>query len=100
MTDSSVGRHATLLAGTSRALWRLLVSFLFSWISYTASVALIGWLVFERTRSPAVVSIAFALRFVPLAFTGVLAGVLSGSLVAASPWVSARLPRGTQHKTT
>jgi hypothetical protein len=62
MTNSPAGRQAALLAGNSRALWSLLVSFLFSWISYTASIALIGWLVFERTRSPAVVSIAFALR--------------------------------------
>ncbi|MGH3398187.1 MAG: MFS transporter [Streptosporangiaceae bacterium] len=62
---------------SSRALWSLLVSFLFSWISYNASVALIGWLVFERTRSPVVVSVAFAFRFLPLAFTGVLAGVLT-----------------------
>jgi MFS family permease len=77
MTDSPARRQALLLARSSRPLWSLLASFLFSWISYTASVALIGWLVFERTRSPAVVSIAFALRFLPLAFTGVLAGVLS-----------------------
>jgi MFS family permease len=80
MTDSPARRQAALLAGNSRALRSLLVSFLFSWISYTASVALIGWLVFERTRSPAVVSIAFALRFLPLAFTGLLAGVLSDRL--------------------
>src|SRR3984885_621936 len=70
-------RQAALLAGNSRALWSLLGSFFFSWISYTGSVALIGCLVFERTRSPAIVSIAFALRFVPMAFPGVLAGVLS-----------------------
>jgi hypothetical protein len=77
MTDPPARRQATMRAENSRALWSLLVSFLFSWISYTASVALIGWLVYERTRSPAVVSIAFALRFLPLTFTGVLAGVLS-----------------------
>jgi MFS family permease len=77
MTDSPARRQATLLAGNPRALWSLLASFFFSWISYTGSVALIGWLLFERTRSPAVVSIAFALRFLPMAFTGVLAGVLS-----------------------
>jgi MFS family permease len=78
-----------LLARNSRPLWRLLVSFLFSWISYTASVALIGWLVFERTRSPAIVSIAFALRFVPLALTGVLAGVLSDRFGPRSMLVAA-----------
>ena len=77
MTDSPARRQAALLAGNPRALWSLLASFFFSWISYTGSVALIGWLLFERTRSPAVVSIAFALRFLPMAFTGVLAGVLS-----------------------
>jgi hypothetical protein len=93
MTDSPAGRQAALLAGNSRALWSLLVSFLFSWISYTASIALIGWLVFERTRSPAVVSIAFALRFLPLAFTGVLAGVLSDRFGRRSMLVAAN---GTQ----
>jgi MFS family permease len=77
MTDSPARRQPAPLGGNSRALWSLLVSFLFSWISYTASIALIGWLVFECTRSPAVVSIAFAFRFLPLAFTGVLVGVLS-----------------------
>jgi MFS family permease len=77
MTDSPARRQSAPLARNSRAFWSLLVSFTFSWISYTASIALIGWLVFERTRSPAVVSFAFALRFVPMAFTGVPAGVLS-----------------------
>lgn len=77
MTDSLGRREAAPPARSRRPLGSLLVSFLFSWISYNASVALIGWLVFERTRSPAVVSVAFALRFLPLAFTGVLAGVLA-----------------------
>ena len=77
MTEFSSTSASGAAGGNSRALWSLLVSFFFSWISYTGSVALIGWLVFERTRSPAVVSIAFALRFLPMAFTGVLAGVLS-----------------------
>jgi MFS family permease len=77
MTDSPAGGQAAALAGNSRALWSLLVSFLFSWVSFTASIALIGWLVFERTSSPVVVSIAFAFRSLPLAFTGVLAGILS-----------------------
>jgi MFS family permease len=80
MTDSLAPRPAAARAGNRRALSSLLVSFLFSWISYNASVALIGWLVFERTKSPALVSVAFALRFLPLAFTGVLAGVLSDRL--------------------
>src|ERR1700691_660466 len=77
MTEFSSTSASGAAGGNSRALRSLLVSFFFSLISYTGSVALIGWLVFERTRSPAVVSIAFALRFLPMAFTGVLAGVLS-----------------------
>jgi MFS family permease len=89
MTDSPAGRHAALLGGKSRALWSLLVSFLFSWVSYTASIALIGWLVFERTRSPAVVSIAYALRFLPMAFTGVLAGAFSDRFGRRSMLVAA-----------
>jgi MFS family permease len=77
MTDSPARRPPAPLAGNYRALWSLLVSFLFSWVSHTASIALIGWLVFDRIRSPVVVSIASAFRFLPLAFTSVLAGVLS-----------------------
>lgn len=77
MTDSSAANQARALPGNSRALGSLLISLLFSWISFTASMALIGWLVFERAKSPALVSVAFAIRFLPLVFTGVVAGALS-----------------------
>jgi MFS family permease len=89
MTEFSSTSASGAAGGNSRALWSLLVSFFFSWVSYTGSVALIGWLIFERTRSPAVVSIAFALRFVPMAFTGVLAGVLSDRFGRRSMLVAA-----------
>jgi MFS family permease len=77
MTDSPGRRQAAAQTGDRRALANLLVSFLFSMISYNASIALIGWLVFAHTRSPGVVSIAYAFRFLPLAFTAVIAGVMS-----------------------
>jgi MFS family permease len=77
MTDSPGRRQGVEPTGGRRALASLLVSFLFSMISYNASIALIGWLVFALTRSPGVVSIAFAFRFLPLAFTAVIAGMMS-----------------------
>src|SRR6202041_3175459 len=51
MTEFSSTSASGAAGGNSRALWSLLVSFFFSWISYTGSVALIGWLVFEGTTS-------------------------------------------------
>jgi MFS family permease len=60
-----------------RGLGRVLLALLPAWLGWTASQALIGWLVFVQTGSPAVVGLAFALRFAPLAIAGVPTGALS-----------------------
>jgi MFS transporter, DHA1 family, staphyloferrin A biosynthesis exporter len=61
----------------SRGLGRVLLALLPAWLGWTTSQALIGWLVFAQTGSPAIVGLAFALRFAPLAIAGVPAGALS-----------------------
>lgn len=58
-------------------LRRLLLALLPSWLGWSASQALIGWLVFAATASPALVGLAFALRLAPLALAGVPIGALS-----------------------
>jgi MFS family permease len=58
-------------------LVRVLASLVPSWLAWAASQALIGWLVFSSTRSPAVVGLALVVRITPLALTGVPAGALS-----------------------
>lgn len=58
-------------------LARVFASLFPSWVSFTASQALIGWLVFAATSSAALVGVAFALRYIPLAVTGVPMGALS-----------------------
>ena len=65
------------MTGPSSSLVRIFLALLPSWFSWTASQALIGWLVFEATRSPGLVSVAFALRFAPLVIVGVPIGALS-----------------------
>jgi MFS family permease len=62
------------------ALGRLLFSLVPAWIGWSASQALIGWLVFATTSSPALVGLAFALRLAPLAVAGVPIGALSDRL--------------------
>jgi MFS family permease len=61
----------------SPGLGRLLFALLPSWIGFSASLALIGWLVFATTASPALVGLAFALRLAPLAVAGVPIGAMS-----------------------
>ena len=56
---------------------RVLASLLPSWMGWTASQALIGWLVFSSTHSALLVGLAFVLRFTPLALAGVPSGALS-----------------------
>ncbi|MFI5281802.1 MAG: MFS transporter [Candidatus Dormibacterales bacterium] len=51
-----------------------------AWFGWAASQALFGWLVFDATESPALVSVAFALRLLPLAIAGVPVGALSDRL--------------------
>ena len=63
-----------------RELRRVLFALLPSWIGWSASQALIGWLVFAATGSPALVGLAFALRLAPLAVAGVPIGALSDRL--------------------
>jgi Transmembrane secretion effector len=58
-------------------LRRLLLALLPSWLGWSASQALIGWLVYSATASPALVGLAFALRLAPLALAGVPIGALS-----------------------
>jgi MFS family permease len=61
----------------ARGLGRVLLALLPAWLGWTASQAVIGWLVFAQTGSPAIVGVAFALRFAPLAIAGVPIGALS-----------------------
>jgi MFS family permease len=55
----------------------VLASVLPSWIGWTGSQALLGWLVFSATSSAALVSLAFTLRLAALALSGVPVGALS-----------------------
>jgi MFS family permease len=64
----------------SPGLRHLLLALLPSWLGWSASQALIGWLVFAATASPALVGLAFALRLAPLALAGVPIGALSDRL--------------------
>ena len=61
-------------------LGRVLVALVPAWLAWTASQAVIGWLVYAATASPALVGLAFALRFAPLAIVGVPMGALSDRL--------------------
>ncbi len=58
-------------------LVRVLVALGPGWFGWTASQALIGWLVFAASGSPALVGLAFALRFLPFTLAGLPAGTLS-----------------------
>jgi MFS family permease len=64
----------------TRGLGLLLLALFPSWLGWTVSQALIGWLIFAATASPALVGLAFALRFAPLAVAGVPIGALSDRL--------------------
>lgn len=55
----------------------LLVAMLPSWLAWSASVAVIGWLAYAATRAPGVVGLVFALRLAPLVLLGVPVGTLS-----------------------
>lgn len=48
-----------------------------SWLAWSASVAVIGWLAFAATKAPGVVGLVFALRLAPLVLLGVPVGTLS-----------------------
>jgi MFS family permease len=58
-------------------LGHLLIAMLPSWLAWSASLAVIGWLAFAATKSPGVVGLVFALRLAPLVLLGVPVGTLS-----------------------
>jgi hypothetical protein len=55
----------------------LLVAMLPSWLSWSASLAVIGWLAFAATKAPGIVGLVFAVRLAPLVLLGVPVGTLS-----------------------
>lgn len=59
------------------ALRGAMAALLPSWIAWTASVAVVGWVVFSATGSPTAVGLAFTLRLAPLLVAGIPAGALS-----------------------
>lgn len=61
-------------------LLHALVALLPAWFAWAGSVAVIGWLVFVATRSPALVGVAFAVRAAPLVLVGLPIGTLSDRL--------------------
>ena len=67
-----------------------------SWLAWSASVAVIGWLAFAATKSPGIVGLVFALRLVPLVLLGVPMGTLSDRfgrlrILQASNYVAAAI---------
>ena len=68
------------LAVRRGGLLHALVALLPAWFAWAGSVAVIGWLVFVATRSPAVVGVAFAVRMAPLVLAGLPIGTLSDRL--------------------
>lgn len=48
-----------------------------SWLAWSASLAVIGWLAFAATKSPGIVGLVFALRLAPLVLLGVPVGTMS-----------------------
>ena len=65
------------LAVRRGGLLHALVALFPAWFAWAGSVAVIGWLVFVATRSPAMVGVAFAVRMAPLVLTGLPIGALS-----------------------
>jgi Major Facilitator Superfamily len=68
------------LAVRRGGLLHALVALLPTWFAWAGSVAVIGWLVFVATKSPAVVGAAFAVRMAPLVLAGLPIGTLSDRL--------------------
>src|ERR1700688_3183651 len=54
-----------------------MVAMLPSWLSWSASLAVIGWLAFAATKAPGIVGLVFAVRLAPLVLLGVPVGTLS-----------------------
>ena len=67
----------TLLAWRRGAFGHLLIAMLPSWLSWSASLAVIGWLAFAATKAPGIVGLVFAVRLAPLVLLGVPVGTLS-----------------------
>src|SRR5579872_5943244 len=65
------------LAVRRGGLLHALVALLPAWFAWAGSVAVIGWLVFLATKSPALVGVAFAVRMAPLVLAGLPIGTLS-----------------------
>ena len=59
------------------AFGHLLIAMLPSWLSWSASLAVIGWLAFAATKAPGIVGLVFAVRLAPLVLLGVPVGTLS-----------------------
>jgi MFS family permease len=55
----------------------LLIAMLPSWLSWSASLAVVGWLAFAATKAPGIVGLVFAVRLAPLVLLGVPVGTLS-----------------------
>jgi len=66
-----------VLALRRGGLSHALVALIPAWFGWAGSVAVIGWLAFDASRSPGVVGLVFALRVAPLVLAGVPAGTLS-----------------------
>lgn len=58
-------------------LAHLLTAMLPSWLAWSASLAVLGWLAFAATKAPGIVGLVFALRLAPLVLLGVPVGILS-----------------------
>jgi MFS family permease len=70
-------RVVTLSIWRRGAFGHLLIAMLPSWLSWSASLAVIGWLAFAATKAPGIVGLVFAVRLAPLVLLGVPVGTLS-----------------------
>jgi MFS family permease len=64
-------------AGRLGGFGHLQLATLPSWLAWSGSLAVIGWLAFAATKAPGVVGLVFALRLAPLVVLGVPVGTLS-----------------------